>query len=74
MRINVGLVLNPSAAANEPLTRPSATLSPLCGARGSRHTHRECPSPRLAGRRCREAADEGRSQANLDTRPTWSDL
>src|SRR5436190_24064838 len=65
---------------DEPLTRSfrfaalsvRATLSPLRGARGSRHTHRECPSsprehthrecpspPRERGRRCREAADEG---------------
>src|SRR5437016_8023045 len=34
---------------HEPLTRPSATLSPLRGARGTRHSHRECPSPRLRG-------------------------
>src|SRR5437667_358306 len=33
----------------EPLTRPSATLSPLRGARGTRHAHVECPSPRLRG-------------------------
>src|SRR6266496_2473974 len=47
---------------DEPLT-----LSPLRGARDSRDTHGECPSPRLAGRRCRKAADEGRSPANLDS-------
>jgi GT2 family glycosyltransferase/glycosyltransferase involved in cell wall biosynthesis len=43
---------------------------PASGARGSRKTHGECPSPRSAGRRCREAADEGLPlslSANLDS-------
>src|SRR5439155_1598103 len=44
-------------ASRLPLTRPSATLSPLRGARGSRC---RVPFSPPAGRKCREAADEGR--------------
>src|SRR5438128_4160094 len=44
-----------------PLTRPSATLSPLT--RGEGHSGRSPREPfsLLAGRRCREAADEGQT-------------
>jgi HlyD family secretion protein len=56
---NYGLPDGTKVAPPAPLTRPSATLSPLRGARGSRHVFRECPSPRLRGEGARRA-DEGR--------------
>src|SRR5437016_117422 len=52
---------------HEPLTRPSATLSPLRGARGSRHSHRECPSPRLRGEGAAKRRMRGSRCANLDS-------
>src|SRR5437588_4987494 len=50
---------------HEPLTRPSATLSPLRGARGTRHSHRECPSPRLRGEGAAKRRMRGSRRANL---------
>src|SRR5438105_4434289 len=51
---------------HEPLTRPSATLSPLRGARGTRYSHRECPSPRLWGEGAAKRRMRGSRCANLD--------
>src|SRR5438477_4565131 len=64
---------------HEPVTRPfpfaslrvRATLSPLRGARGTRHSHRECPSPRLRGEGAAKRRMRGSRCANLDSTGNW---